>query len=176
MLSTRDSFLDDNTLKILLCLSLVFKDEDGFWNAARQLRDTSELFRNFLQIGETYFKKTGGPYSGEVRQLLELALQASIISNEVDCAREILKVAFANTYLLSVDEQTVWFAVQQTQTSMGKENNFSMLRLLLSYEVRYNIRITDKNKKQVEAIHSFRNLNLNKNLGSSNEKSKQNVE
>ena len=72
--STRDLLLDDNTLKILLGLNLVFKDEDGFWNAARQLKDTSEVFRNFLQIGETYFKKKGGPYSGEVRQLLELAL------------------------------------------------------------------------------------------------------
>ena len=112
MSSTRDLLLDDNTLKILLGLNLVFKDKQGFWNAARQLRDISDLFGNFLQIAETYFQKAGGPYNGEVRQLLELALQASIVSNEVDCARKILKYAFANTYLLSVDEQTVWFAVQ----------------------------------------------------------------
>jgi hypothetical protein len=59
-----------------------------------------------LQIAETYFQKAGGPYNGEVRQLLELALQASIVSNEVECARKILKYAFVNTYLLSVDEQT----------------------------------------------------------------------
>jgi hypothetical protein len=33
--STRNFLLDDNTLKILLGLNLVFKDQDGFWNAAR---------------------------------------------------------------------------------------------------------------------------------------------
>jgi hypothetical protein len=74
-----------------------------------------------LQIGEKYFQKAGGPYNAEVRQLLDLALQASIISNEVNCARKILKYAFANTYMLSVDEQTVRFAVKQTQTSMWNE-------------------------------------------------------
>ena len=112
MSSTRDLLLDDNTLKILLGLNLAFKDKDGFWNAAHQLRDTNDLFQNFLTIGETYFQKAGGPYNVEVRQLLELSLQASIISNEVDCARMILEFAFTNTYLLSVDKQTVWFAVQ----------------------------------------------------------------
>ena len=33
--STRDLLQDDNTLKILLGLNLVFKDKDGFLSAAR---------------------------------------------------------------------------------------------------------------------------------------------
>ena len=40
-----------------------------------------------------------------------------------------------------------------------------MLRLLLSNQIRYNIQITEKNKKQVEEYSSSQNLKLSKNLG-----------
>ena len=53
--------------------------------------------------------------------------------------------------MLTVDEQTVWFAVEQTQLDMRLDNDFSMLRLLTSNEVRYEIKITEKNKNQIAA-------------------------
>ena len=57
----------------------------------------------------------------------------------------VLKFAKESNYLLSVDEQIVWFAVQQTQLDMRLEGDFSMLRLLTTNEVRYEIKVTEKN-------------------------------
>ena len=84
-----------------------------------------------------------------MRKLLELALKASIVTNEVNCTRQVLKFAFDYNYQLSIDEQIIWFVVRQTQRDMVPVGDFSMIRLLITGGVLYNIKITSQNKLEI---------------------------
>ena len=139
---TSETSHNNNTFKILLGLYLVFKDEDSFSEVILHLGDN---VRPFLSS----FEQAKGRYNLAVRKLLELALKACIVTNEVDCTREVLKFAFDYNYQFSIDEQIVWFVVRQTQRDMAPVGDFSMIRLLITGGVLYNIKITSQNKLEI---------------------------
>ena len=105
-----------NTLKILLGISLVHRDRVIFQKAVEQLGEQIQPFSSdFNQASEADF-------NGKVRDLLELTLKACLVAadDSKTCDREfilassqvLLNFSLKYNYLLSVDEQTVWFMVE----------------------------------------------------------------
>ena len=78
-----------------------------------------------------------------MRQLLEMTLKACLIIREIDGSDLVIKFAINHNYMLSVDEQIVWYLVNQTQPGMPMENNLYLIRLLIKREIVYHIRVND---------------------------------
>ena len=97
--------LNQNTLKIMLGLELVKnRDEIKFNAIASQLGEDIEPF-----IGD--FRQAQDDNNAPCHQLLELTLKASIILGKYHQTNMVIDFAKEHNYLLSVDEQTIWYLV-----------------------------------------------------------------
>ena len=72
-----------------------------------------------------------------------MTLKACLIIREIDGSDLVIKFAINHNYMLSVDEQIVWYLVNQTQPGMPMENNLYLIRLLIKREIVYHIRVND---------------------------------
>ena len=72
-----------------------------------------------------------------------MTLKACLIIREIDGSDLVIKFAINHNYMLSVDEQIVWYLVNQTQPGMPMENNLYLIQLLIRREIVYHIRVND---------------------------------
>lgn len=86
-----------------------------------------------------------------MRNLLELALKAAIVSCEISHTETIIKFAKKHNYLLTVSEQSVMQALMSTQAGMQLEGDYRLLRLLGTSDITYKIVITEHNRKKILA-------------------------
>lgn len=57
----------------------------------------------------------------------------------------------SHTYLVSIDEQTVMYALFNTYLGGDMEGDYKLIRLLLQLEVTYRIVITEANREAIRA-------------------------
>ena len=72
--------------------------------------------------------------------LFELTLKAAVIANDLESCRQVIVFAHDNKYAIQVDEETVWYAVLQTQIDRPMEGNYDIIRLLVEQEVIYRVK------------------------------------
>ena len=129
----------ENTLKFVLGLALVNRHDDLFDEVVTALGSKIYPFKNdFMQARRNYSKA--------VRCLCELVLKAMIVSCEGEQVKLVLSFATIHNYLLTVDEQSVMQALLCTYPDKELAGDYSLIRLLITGEVAYAIRVTDVNR------------------------------
>lgn len=131
-----------NMLKIMLGLSLVHRQEFLFDQIVAQLGSSIEPF-------SPSFRQCKGDFNPQARLLLELALKACLVTADVYHTHTILQFSRDHNHLLSVDEQTVWYLVKQTQAGMVLDGDFSLISLVIYFDVVYVIQVNDANRNAV---------------------------
>lgn len=62
---------------------------------------------------------------------------------------QVLQFSRNHNYLLAIDEQTVWFMVKQTQAGMALDADYTLISLLIQFDVIYKIQVSDANRNAV---------------------------
>ena len=75
--------------------------------------------------------------------MLELSLKACLVINNIRFADQIIWFAKSNNQLLSLDEETVWHIVKQTQPGWPLSGNFNIMRMVIFHELSFKVKMTE---------------------------------
>ena len=78
-----------------------------------------------------------------------MALKACLVVGSYSYSEQVLQFSKSHNYLLTLDEEVVWHLVQETQYEQRMYGDYSILTLLLRFEVIYKINVTDENRAAV---------------------------
>lgn len=95
------------------------------------------------------FRQCKGDYDPQARKLLELTLKACLVAADGYQAQQVLQFSVNHNYLLAIDEQTVWYLVKQTQEGMILDADYSLISMLLDYDIIYKIQVSDANRNAI---------------------------
>ena len=114
-----------------------------------------ELGGKINQFPATY-KEASCEVNKHIGDLIELALQSAIVTNETDLVRRILLYSSKNTFRLACSEATISHALVQTYPNGNMESDYSILRILLTSDCNYRVKIDpmqDHKKRAPVVMH-----------------------